>query len=312
MVFVWAAVFVVSVGALVKGAGMLLESAKRIGEWAGFSAFTIGVVILGFGTSAPELVSSIAAQIQGVPDIVAGNVVGSNIVNVLLVAALMAVVARGVIMKLEDATFDIAWLIVSVVAFLAVAWNGVISVNESIFLLFAFALYSVAIYAFTSDNRALVPTEKRPPAPRSRDIATLVGGFILLAVGAHFTVIAAVNEAALLQIGTGVIGLLAIALGTSLPELVVTVRAVRTDDTDIALGNIFGSNVFNVLFIVGIAGSFGVMTVGATTLLVGLAFMIIATAVLATAGFRKYFSMWLGIFALAAYGAFVTLAILLA
>lgn len=302
MALFWALVFVVALAALIKGADMLLDEAKKIGEMIGLSPFAIGVVILGFGTSLPEMVSSIVAQLQGASDIVAGNVVGSNVANILLIVGLAALISRGTKLKMQDLSFDIAWVAISAGVLIFVAFDGAITTVESFFLLVAFFLYGTAIYATTQDNKRKVPKKGKL---HHKDFFFLVLGFTLLIVGAHYTVESAIHIANIIGIGTGIIGLLAIAIGTSLPELFVTIKAAGDKHADIAIGNVFGSNVFNALLVVGVPGLLGSMVVDATTQVVGLSFMVLATGLLVWGGLRKHVSYPLGMVLLFLYGVFV-------
>lgn len=309
MVLLWVVVFVVAVAALVKGADYFLDTAKKVGEWVGLSAFTIGVVIVGFGTSLPELVSSLAAQTQGVSDIVAANVIGSNIANILFIAGFAAVMLRGVTLKLSDLYFDAGWLAMTTVFLVWIAFDGVVTVGESLVALVLFAIYALAIYAVSQDNRAYHAAHNTA-APTPKDWGLLVVGLMFLIGGAHYTVEAAQQISGIVGIGTGVIGLLAIAVGTSLPEFAVTLQAARgRGGSDIAMGNIFGSNVFNALMVIGLPGLLGPMVLDATSWWVGLPFMIGATALLVYGAFQKKLTVTMGGIALVGYAAFVLLAI---
>jgi len=305
MALVWALVFIASVAALVKGADFLLDTAKKVGEWLGLSPFVIGVVIIGFGTSLPELVSSFAAQWQSVSEIVAGNVVGSNIANILLIAGFAAVIGRGVVLKMQDLNFDIAWMVAAAGVYAWMARDLLITQAESAFLLFGFLLYGAAIYATSRDNPH--KAAHQTPRPVAKDWALLIVGFILLVGGAHFTVESATHIAAIIHVGAGIVGLLAIALGTSLPELAVTMQAARKKEADIAIGNIFGSNVFNVLLVIGLPGLVGPIVVDTVTGTMGLLVMLAATLLFAWLGFRRTIPLALGVAMLCTYGLFVLL-----
>lgn len=306
MIAVWSLVFIASLGALVRGADMLLDGAKKIGLWLGLSPFVVGVVILGFGTSLPELVSSVVAQLQGAGELVAGNVAGSNIANILLIVALAAVISRTVVLKSADVLFDITWILASAALFVFVAFDAVITEGESLLLLFGFGLYAAALYALSTDT-PYIPEDTIVPVVGRAELMRLGIGFGLLVVGAHFTVQSAVAVADIAGIGTGIVGLLAVAIGTSLPEFFVTVQAARSGHADIAVGNVFGSNVFNALFITGVAGMFGAMHVDAGTHLFGLGFLVLATILLAWFSHYKRIHSSVGLVFFALYGLFVLL-----
>ncbi len=156
----WALVFVGGIAGLVKGADLLLDMARKVGEMFGLSSFTIGVVIVGFGTSLPELVSSLVAQLQGAGDMVIGNVVGSNITNILLIGGVAAVLARGIRLNLDDLGFDAGWLMASAVALAWIGFDAIVTPAESFVLLTIFAVYGMAMYAVSADNQKHRPMHK--------------------------------------------------------------------------------------------------------------------------------------------------------
>ncbi len=300
----WALVFVAGIAGLVKGADILLDTARKVGEMFGLSSFTIGVVIVGFGTSLPELVSSLVAQLQGVGDMVLGNVVGSNITNILLIGGVAAVLARGIRLNLDDLGFDAGWLIASAAALAWVGFDAVVTPTEAFVLLAIFAVYGMAMYAVSADNQKHRPLRDKAHTITGRDFALLVLGLTFLIGGAYATVGAATHIAHALGVAAGIVALLALALGTSLPELFVTIKAVQRGEADVAIGNIFGSNIFNILAVVSIPGLVGPMSIDTVTYH-SFIFMAAATLLLAHAGFRKQFTLVQGIAALCAYALFV-------
>lgn len=304
MLAVWLLVFVLGMIGLVKGADLLLDMAKKVGERLGLSSFAIGVVIVGFGTSLPELVSSMVAQFSGASDMVAGNVVGSNITNILLIGGVAGILARGLKLNLDDLEFDVGWLIASTVIIGWVGWDLLITPAEAFVLLFFLAIYLLAIFAFNADNQKHRPLHDKAHQVTFTDHLLLAGGFVLLLVGAYATVEAAINMAMLLHVAPGVVALLAVALGTSLPELMVTIKAALKGSSDVAIGNIFGSNVFNAFAVLGIPGLFGALVIESATAW-SFIFLVLGTAILSYAGYRRRLSLVEGGLALALYALFV-------
>lgn len=300
----WALLFAVGIAGLVKGADTLLDTARKVGELWGLSSFTIGVVIVGFGTSLPELVSSFVAQLQGAGDMVVGNVVGSNITNILLIGGIATVLARGMRLNLDDIGFDAGWLLASAAMLAWVGFDSVVTPTESFILLTTFALYGMALYAVGADNQRHRPKHDKAHAVAMRDVVLLSIGLALLIGGAYATVGAATHIAHTLGVATGIVALFALALGTSLPELFVTIKAAQRGEADVAIGNIFGSNVFNILAVVGIPGLIGSIAIDAVTYQ-SFMFMAAATFLLGYAGFRKRLIFTQGIAALCGYGLFV-------
>jgi cation:H+ antiporter len=301
--------FIVGIALLVQGAGWLIHAAERLGTRARISPFAIGVVILGFGTSLPELFSSVMAQLEGAGEMVIGNVLGSNIANVLLIVALAAVFGRGIQLSRSIASFDQAWLTVASATFLWMAYDLRISPGEVLMLLVLFAIYGMSMYADVREQPA--HHQMAHDTGQWRDVLFLCVGFLTLLVGAYLTVSSASNIALMVGISAGVVGLLGVAIGTSLPELTVTVRSIRKNP-DLAIGNIYGSNIFNLLIVLGLPGLIGPMPIGVVTYAVGIPFFIVATGLLIHLGHSKYLGKYGGMLALALFFLFVGLAALAA
>ncbi len=240
---------------------LLVRGAVNASLRLGVPALIVSLTVVAFGTSAPELLISVQAVTSGAPGLALGNVVGSNTANILLVLGLPALISR-----LHTAEFDtrksyVIMLAASLV-FIAVAALGPIGAIHGLFLLALLAL--VLIYQarvavnHRRDNEKEEALEGSDPEMAGWKIATfLVLGLIGLPLGAHLLVDAAVEIATRFGVSDSVIGLTLVALGTSLPELATTVMAAIRRQADVALGNVIGSNLFNLLAIVGIASLFG-------------------------------------------------------
>ena len=258
----WFLLLIVSLAALAKGADLLLDGAHAAGSHLGLSAFGAGAIIIGTLTSIPDLIAGIVAQFKGASDVVVGIAIGANIADILLIAALVAVIARGVRIYADDVNFDTGWLLVATGALVFTAWDGIITGHESLFLLLIFALYWGVMYTVTRANNANNKNHHSQETGHlfsRREMLMLASGFALLIGGALFAVEAAIQLSEAFEISTGIIGLFAIALGTTLPELFITLQSVRQNAlrAPLALGNIFGSNIFNALVVVGIPGLIG-------------------------------------------------------
>jgi cation:H+ antiporter len=297
---IWIGVFIISLAALVKGADFLLGSAERIGKYFKLPAFVIGALIVGIGTSLPELASSIAAVFSGEAEIVAANAVGSNIANILLVAGLSAIVGRQIVSTKNLVNIEISLLMLSTVLFLGVAYDGIITQIEALLVAAAFVVYFSYLLFHREDEE--IQAEGEPVDKITfRDYAFLVLGSALLGVGATYLIESVIALSVLFDISPGVISISAIALGTSLPEILESVKAVMRGQTDLAFGNVFGSNVFNMLMIVGTIGIFTPLPVDEKTLLIGLPMLAVATLtfIIATLSMRIY--MWEGFMFLVLY-----------
>jgi len=285
MTFIWIIVFVVSLALLVKSSDWLLESAEKIGLQVGLSPFIIGITIIAFGTSFPELVSSFFAVFEGVPQIVSGNVIGSNIANILLVVGVAAVVARRLTVSTDLIDLDLPLLAISTALFVMVAWDAVITFPEAIILLVGYVVYVVSAVLYKEDKETTKKT--KPPKITTTDIVMLIVGTIGLALGAKYLIDSIVALSAIFSIGAGIIAVTAVAIGTSLPELLVSVKAALKGKAEVALGNIFGSNIFNIFVVIGLPGLFADIPIGPMTMAVGMPTLIIATLLFVFSGISK-------------------------
>jgi len=236
---------------LLKGADVVIESSKKIGFGLGLSPFIIGVLIVGFGTSLPELASSIAGVIQGVPELVIANVVGSNITNILLIVGLMATIGGTIVIKKDLLQSELPIFLIATIHFVAAVYDGQIDKLEALLLLFTFCAY---MWYIVSEGKNLDDMEEGAGKTKleTKQFVYFALGLTALLFGAHYTVEMAVNLATAFSIPIGLVSILAIAVGTSLPELIVSMKAIKTGETALAIGNIFGSNAFNALIVTSI------------------------------------------------------------
>lgn len=245
---------------LVWSADRFVDGAAATAKHAGMSSLLIGIVIVGFGTSAPEMVVSAMAALDGNPQLALGNALGSNIINTGLIIGITAVfiplIVHSTIIKRELPLLILIGAISGVLFY-----DGAITRAESFCLLAGFfILIGWQIYSgITGGDDAMAADAEKEAAthdmPLSRGIFWLAAGFILLIVSSRILVWGAVTVAESLGVSDLIIGLTIVALGTSLPELAATVMAAKKGEHDIALGNVIGSNMFNLLAVTGIAGA---------------------------------------------------------
>ena len=283
-IFIWIIIFIISLIALSKSSDWLIDSSEKIGLKIGLSPFIIGVTIVAFGTSLPELVAGLVAVTQGVTDVVTGNAIGSNIANILLVVGISAIVGKSLRVTKNLIDLDLPLLAISTAIFFMMALDGVVTLGESILLLATYMIY--LFYTLKYDEKIGDVAEKNPKIT-TFDIIKLVVGIVGLALGAKFLVDAIINLSAIFSIGTGVIAVTAVALGTSLPELIVSVKAVLKGKAEVALGNIFGSNIFNVLVVVGLPGIFATLEIDPVTLSLGIPVLLLSTILFVISGISK-------------------------
>ncbi|PYE83690.1 calcium/sodium antiporter [Pseudoroseicyclus aestuarii] len=236
---------------LVAGGEALVRGASALASRLGVSPLLVGLTVVGFGTSTPELVTSLQAALSGSPGIAFGNVIGSNTANILLILGLAALLSP---FAVERRAFlrDGPALALATLACLGVVLWGALSRPAGAVLVVGLILY--LLYAYRSE-RGLSAAEAAPEQPAMRlSIAALwaVGGIALTVLGARLLVDASITLAALWGVPDEVIGLTVVAIGTSLPELVTTVVAALRRQGEIAFGNVVGSNLYNILGILGI------------------------------------------------------------
>ena len=233
---------------LIKGSDWFVDGAAGIAGKLGVPELVIGLTIVAMGTSAPEAAVSISAALKGSADITIGNVLGSNILNVLVILGLAAVITVVPVQK-STVRYEIPFMILVTIAMLILAYSGSeLGFLEGIIIWALFLVYLVYLYHMSKAGNAEGETK---PRPMWQLLILTVVGVGLIVWGSNVTVDAATSIAKIMGISDRIIALTIVALGTSLPELFTSVSAARKGNADIAVGNIVGSNIFNVLFVVG-------------------------------------------------------------
>ena len=250
---------------LVIGAELLVRGVSRLAQAAGLSPLIIGLTVVAFATSAPELSVTLQATFAGTPDIAIGNIVGSNITNILLVLGLVAVIAPFPVNQ-RLVHFDVPILIGSSLLFyLFAAQDGISILEGGILFLLLIGYINLAILISNKESQAIKSEYKQNyPPPRQPlslkggvfQIGLSLTGIAALIIGSDLLVNAAVTTARSLGVDELIIGLTIIAIGTSLPEIATSVVAALRGNRDIATGNIIGSNLFNLLFVGGVTSIF--------------------------------------------------------
>lgn len=235
---------------LVKGADWFVDGASNIAAKFKIPQLVIGLTIVAMGTSAPEAAVSITAALQGSADITIGNILGSNILNVLIILGLSAVIVPIAVAK-STVKIETPFLIAITLVLLALGLNGTISLLDGVILLALFLVYLAYLLHMAKNNPE--ETEETKPLKLWQALVATAGGLVLIVFGSDVAVDAATEIARVLGLSERFIGLTIVALGTSLPELFTSVTAARKGNADIAVGNIVGSNVFNILFVVGLS-----------------------------------------------------------
>jgi len=296
---------------LVKGADFLVDGSSSLAKKVGVSTLVIGLTIVAFGTSMPELVVNIAAALQGADDISIGNIIGSSIANILLILGISAVIFN---LKVQQSTIwrEIPLALLAALALLAsyakIYTDSVAPVllrSEGILFLLFFVIF--LIYVLTLAKNSKANNEAIKTFSNARTAVMIIGGLMALFVGGRWTVEGAIYVARAAGLSDYFISATIVAVGTSLPELVTSIVAAFKKNFDLSIGNIVGSNIFNIFFILGItalispvqfiasAGADLILLVFSTALL--FAFMLI--------GRKHELQRWQGVVFLMCYAGYV-------
>lgn len=247
--------FVVGLGLLVGGADVFVRGASRVAIAAGISRMVVGLTIVAYGTSAPEMIVSVTAGLGGQPDLALGNVVGSNIFNVLFILGICALIIPINVARQLLRT-DVLVMIGVSVLLLVLSLDGSVGFLDGLLLFAGIVGYTIAVV--TASRKAVATGQVDEPGSDTvkpwlpRDLGFVIGGLTLLVVGSRMFVEAATTTAKAFGVSELVIGLTIVAAGTSLPEVATSVVAALRGERDIAVGNVVGSNIFNILGVLGV------------------------------------------------------------
>lgn len=309
---------------LVKGADVFVDGSSGIAKFLKIPSIVIGLTIVAFGTSAPEAAVSIIAGVNGSNDIAVGNVIGSNMFNLLAVLGISAIIKNvnvdSQIIKKEFPFMLISTAVLALAAFDTALGSGsvnIISRNEAFILLIMMGifLYSVVTSALRSRREAAgagdEPEEDdKPKRSLLKCIIFTIGGLAGIIIGGQFVVDCATRIATGFGMSETLVGLTIVAVGTSLPELVTSIVAAKKGESDIAVGNVVGSNVFNILFVLAASAAITPMNIneqGLCDLLILMAISILTYIFCVT---KKTVSRVEGVILLLMYGGYMTLAIM--
>lgn len=295
------------------GADRLTDGASALARRLGMTELVVGLTVVAFGTSLPEFVTSFTAALQGCSDISIGNVVGSNLFNTLVIVGASACVAP-IAVNAGTISKDIPFALLASLALGVLCLDGVfnggsadsLSQGDGLILLLFFAVFmaytfSIARGASPADGDAPVP-----PMPVGRMVLNILAGLIGLVVGGHLFVEGAVDVALALGVSEAVVGLTLVAGGTSLPELATSVMAARKGCSGMAIGNVIGSNLFNVFFVLGLCSSIRPMSADGLSM-VDLAMLVLSVGLLWAFAFSRHIvQRWEGGVLLVVYALYLT------
>ncbi len=293
-------------GVLIWGADLIINQSERIALKFKIPEFIIGATLIALGTSLPEMAASIAASYANKPEIAVANVIGSNILNITLVLATVFLIATKINPKRDFFAKDSTWALIPILIFVLMIIDGVISRFDATLLLLLMGAYLLFLLqdAKNMPEDDLIDFED-DDFSWAKTVPMLLGAFLLVVIGAHFTVESASEIAKSFGISQWIIGIIMISLGTSLPELVVSISAAIKGKVDMAIGNIIGSNMANTTVVLGAAALTNPLTVDASAYLFDIATMIVATLLLVFITANKLYNKSAGISLLIILGLFL-------
>jgi cation:H+ antiporter len=253
--------FIVGLALLIVGAEALVRGASRLASAVGISPLVIGLTVVAFGTSSPELAISIFSAVTGKPDIALGNVVGSNIFNVLFILGASAIIVP-LLVSQQLVRLDVPLMIVVSLLMVILGYDGNISRIDGLLLFGIGVAYTIFIIkkSYQDNKTANNEGDRQTSESKSKtngnlpvNLGFIIVGLVMLVFGSHFLVDSAITIASALGVSQLIIGLTIIAAGTSLPEVATSIIASIRGERDIAVGNVVGSNILNILFVLGLS-----------------------------------------------------------
>ena len=313
-IIIWIAILIASLFFLIKSADYFTEYSERIGLLFGMSSFIIGATIVAIGTSLPELVSSLFALQAGETTFVVDNIIGSNIANALLILGISGIAAKTLRINTSLIDVDLPFFFMSMALFGYFALDSVISFPEGIALLIFFVIF--VIYNIRQKPEEQDEDEMQELADKQEDISErkkkitkytilVIISIGILSVSAKYLIDSILTLSDLLEISSSTLTITVVAFGTSLPEILTSVAAVKRGNHGMAVGNVLGSNTFNLLLIAGIPALITPLTINPTTFAIGLPFLVIATFVAIFVTFDNKVKPWEGIAMLLFYAVFI-------
>jgi len=289
-------IFILSMGGLIFGADFIVNQSERIALRFNISEFIIGSTLVALGTSLPEMAASVAASLNNKPEIAIANAVGSNIMNITLVLALIFLISKRFVPKRDFFAKDSIWALMPILMFLLMAIDGVISTFDAILLITLMVAYLLFLI---EDSKGIGTDNLEVDAQKKfswlRSIGLLLLGFFFVVIGAHFAVDSATNIAKSFGVSEWIIAVILISFGTSLPELVVSISAALKGKVEMAIGNIIGSNLANTTMVIGVAAIARELTFDLEKYAFDLALMTTATIMLIYITANKLYSKPAGI-----------------
>ena len=245
-------IFIIAMAALIYGADFIIEQSEKIALHYNISSFVIGATLVALGTSLPEMAVSVSASMKGSADIAVANVIGSTIFNISLVLGVVFLIAKKINPTRDLFAKDSAWSLFPILAFILMGLDGKINFVDGIL----FLILMIGYLMFLISDNAIEEIDEdivKEKFAWGKTSLLLVIGFVFVVAGADFAINSASNIAKSFGVSEWIIGLFLIAFGTSLPELTISVKSALNNNTDLAIGNIIGSNVANFTMVLGVS-----------------------------------------------------------
>ncbi len=282
-------IFVVSIAVLLIASDKFVDSSEKIGLALGMSSFAAGATIVAFGTSLPELATSIVSVYSGTSEVVIGNAVGSNITNILLVLGAAVIFKKGIKIEHDVMKSDMPMLFGSAFLLYFALQDLKLSIIECILFL---VLLGIFLYISAKSKDISEDFEKTKTSPK--DWIIIILGAVLIYFSAKYTIESLEDLAAMANIPAHVIAITVVALGTSLPEVMVSLSAAKKGNHGMAVGNVLGSNIFNTYAVMAIPGLLGDLTIPESTVHFSIPFMIAVSILFGMICLSKTISKWEG------------------
>ena len=295
-------IFVISMAALIYGADFVIKESERIAFHFNISSFIIGATLIAVGTSLPEMAVSMSASVKGSADIAVANVIGSTIFNISLVLGLVFLLAKKVEPKRDLFAKDSAWSIFPILIFILMGMDGKLSMIDGILFLCLMGAYLLFLINSNSIDEEINEDLAKEKFDWIKTSILLLIGFVFLILGANFAIESASNMARNFGISEWVIGLFLVAFGTSLPELTISIKSAMNNNTDLAIGNIIGSNVANFTMVLGLSAIINPLNVDFSTYTFDIAAAFIVSLMLVFITANKLYNKSAGIVLLVVLG----------
>lgn len=311
-ILLYSLIFVASLALLVKSSDFFTEAAEKIGLFFGMKPFIVGVTIVAVGTSLPELVSSLIALYQGSSEIVVGNVLGSNVANIFLIIGVAALITyqgavKEMVIEYDLLSVDLPLFVGSAFLFCLAIYDQQFSFIEACLFILGYLVY----IAYTLENSDEDDDGESSDTPGEGDVDTnsetktigyalkqmaiVIASSIAIFIGANYTISSLTQLSEILNIGKEIIAVTAVALGTSLPELIVTINAASKGKAEVAIGNVLGSNIFNIFVVMGVPGLLGNLVIPDSVIIGGIPILLVGTLLMFFVTQDRKLTVWEGL-----------------